>query len=178
MTAKLIYREEQTFRQSFIPWIMLVAVLFMVGGIGVSFYQQLYLGKPYGDEPMSNNGLIWSSIIAFIVMSAAFILILNGGMVTEIWTDGIRFNFSPFIRKMRHIPLTDITSVEVAKYRPLAEFGGWGFRKRLLSKKTAYNISGRIGVRVIKKNGSQVMFGTKKQEEMKRAVEKMLMQDR
>lgn len=174
MTARLIYREEQSFRQSFIPWIMLASMLFVIGGISVSFYQQLYLGKPYGNEPMSNNGLIWGSIISFVVMTAAFILILSGRMVTEIWTDGIGFYFSPFIRKMRHIPLADITSVEVAKYRPIIEFGGWGFRKRLLSRKTAYNISGRIGVRVIKKNGSQVMFGTQKQEEMKRAVEKML----
>ncbi len=174
MTARLIYREEQSFRQSIVPWIMLVAILFVIGGISVSFYQQLYLGNPSGSKPMSNHGLIWSSIISFIVMCAVFMLILSGRMVTEIWTDGIRFNFSPFIRKMRHIPLADITFAEVAKYRPLAEFGGWGIRKRLLSRKTAYNISGKIGVRITKKNGSQVMFGTQKQEEMKRAVEKMM----
>lgn len=174
MTARLIYREEQSFRQSFIPWIMLVAILFLMGGISVSFYHQLYLGRPYGNEPMSNNDLIWSSIISIVVMTTAFILILSGRMVTEIWTDGIRFNFSPFIRKMRHIPLADITSVEVAKYRPIVEFGGWGLRKRLLSRKTAYNISGRIGVRVIKKNGRQVMLGTRQKDEMKRAIDKML----
>jgi hypothetical protein len=75
---------------------------------------------------------------------------------------------------MKHIPLAEIASVEVGRYNPVFEFGGWGWRKRLLTKKTAYNVSGRIGIRVIKKNGSQVMFGTHKQDEMKRAVVKMM----
>lgn len=174
---RLIYREEQPFRQSFIPWIIFAAILFMIGSFGVAFYQQLYLGKPYGDEPMSDNGLIWSSIISFIVMSAVFISILSGRLVTEIWSDGIRYKFPPLIRKMRHIPLTEIVSAEVTKYKPIAEFGGWGWRKRFLTRKTAFNLSGRIGVRVIMKNGSQIMFGTHQQDEMKRAVDKMFMRN-
>ena len=174
---RLIYREEQPFRQSYIPWIVLVSIVLAVGGFGVGFYQQLYLGRPYGDEPMSDNGLIWSSILTFVFLSAVFIFILNGVLVTEIWTDGIRFKFTPFIRKMRHIPLSEIASAEVNKYRPLIEFGGWGVRKRFLTRKTAYNISGRIGLRVIKKNGSQVMFGTRHQDEIRRAVLKMMQQE-
>ena len=78
---------------------------------------------------------------------------------------------------MRYIPLSEIAEVEVAKYRPVMEFGGWGWRKRLLSRKTAFNVSGNIGVRVTLKKGSQILFGTHQQEEMKRAVEKMLMQN-
>jgi hypothetical protein len=173
---RLIFREEQSFRQSFIPWLMLAAALFLIGGFGVAFYQQLYLGKPFGNQPASNEGLIWSSIISFIVMSAVFIFILSGNLVTEIWSDGIRYKFPPLIRKMRHIPITEITSAVVSKYNPIVEFGGWGWRKKMISRKKAYNISGNIGIRVIMKNGSQIMFGTRKQEEMKRAVDKMLLQ--
>jgi hypothetical protein len=176
-TARLIYREEQSFRNSIIPWIMLVVMLFLIGGFSVSFYQQLYLGKAYGDEPMSDNNLIWSSIISFIVVSSVFVFILSGSLVTEIWSDGIRYKFPPLIRKMRHLPLTDIVSAEVEKYRPILEFGGWGWRKRFLSRKTAFNVSGRIGLRVTLKNGSQILFGTRQELEMKRAVEKMLLQN-
>ena len=174
---KLIYKEEQSFRQSFVPWVMLASILLLIGVFGFAFYQQLYLGKPYGDNPMSNNGLIWSSIISFIVVSAVFVFILSANLITEIWTDGIRFRFPPLIRKLKHIPLTEIVSAEVGRYNPIIEFGGWGWRKRLLKRKTAYNTSGRIGIRVIKKNGSQVMFGTHKQDEMKRAVTRMMQAD-
>ncbi len=156
---------------------MLVTIILLVGGFGLSFYQQLYLGRPYGDEPMSNNGLIWSSIISFVVVSTVFIFILNGSLVTEIWTDGIRFKFTPLIRKMRHIPLDQISDVKVEKYRPILEFGGWGWRRRLLARKTAFNVSGNIGIRVTLKSRSQILFGTHQQEEMKRAIEKMQTQN-
>jgi hypothetical protein len=171
---RLIYKEEQWFRQSFMLWLMIAALLLAFGGIGVSLYQQLYLGKPAGDNPMSNNSLILTSLFSFVLMTAVFLVILSGQLVTEIWSDGIRYKFTPLIRKIRFISLTDISSVEVAKYKPLSEFGGYGWRRRLLSKKTAFNIKGSIGVRVIKKNGSQVLFGTQHEAEMKRAVEKML----
>lgn len=177
MAAKLIYREEQPFRQSIVPWIMLVFMLILIGGFGVSFYQQLYLGRPYGDEPMSNNGLIWSSIISFVVMSSVFIFILSGCLVTEIWSDGIRYKFPPLIRRMRYIAIADIEDIKVEKYRPLIEFGGWGWRRRFLTRKTAFNVSGRIGVRVTLKKGSQILFGTQQQEDMKRAVAKMKQPD-
>jgi len=171
---KLIFKEEQSFRHSKMVWIMFVSYLLVFIGFGVAFYQQLYLGKPFGDEPASNEGLIWSSIIAFVIMSATFILFMNGNLITEIWSDGVRYKFSPFVRKTKHISLSEISSVEVGKYRPIAEFGGWGVRRRLLSRKRAFNVMGNMGLRVIKKDGSQIMFGTQKPDEMKKAVNKMI----
>ncbi len=170
---RLIFREEQSFRQSFVPWLMLAGILVMMGSFGVAFYQQFYLGRP-ADDGAGDQELIWSSIISFVVMCAVFLFILSRILITEIWSDGIRYKFSPFVRKMKHIPLSEIASAEVSKYKPLLEFGGWGVRKRFLSRKTAYNISGRIGLRIIKQNGSQILFGTRKENEMKRAIDKML----
>lgn len=174
---RLLRKEEQSFRQSYIPWVMLASMLLCIAGFGVGFYQQLYQGKPYGDEPMSDSGLLWSGILSFVLLSAVFVFFLNGKLVTEIWTDGIRYKFPPLVRKMKYIPLTEIASAEVTKYRPVIEFGGWGWRKRFIGRKTAYNVSGNIGIRVIRKNGSQVLFGTHQQEEMKRAVSKMMQQN-
>jgi hypothetical protein len=174
MVSRLIYREEQSFRQSIIPWLAFAAMLFVIGRFGVDFYQQLNLGRLYSGGQGSSNGLIWSSIISFVVMSTLFIILLNGSLVTEIWSDGVRYKFPPLIRKMRYIPLDEIVDVEVAKYKPVVEFGGWGWRRRMFKRKTAFIVSGRIGVRVTLKKGNQILFGTRQQEEMKRAVEKML----
>jgi len=171
---RLIYREEQSFRQSNIIWIMLAATLMFLIGMGVGFYNQLYLGKPYGDEPMSDKGLLWSGIISFVVLSVVFLILHSGSLVTEIWTDGIRYKFSPLIRKIKHIPVTEIASASVEKYRPVAEFGGWGWRKNFFGGKMACMVRGRIGIRVIRKKNRQVMSGTQKENEMKLAIEKML----
>ena len=174
---RLIYKEEQSFRNSIMLWILLAAILLMISGFGIGFYQQFYLRKPFGDNPMSDNGLLWSGIITMVVVGVIFALLMGGVLVTEICSDGIRYKFPPLIRKMRFIPLHDIASAEVGKYSPLLEFGGWGWRKRLLQRKTAYNVSGRTGIRITLKNGSQIMLGTQKQEEMKRAVDKMMKPD-
>ena len=171
---RLIFREEQSFRQSFVPWILLPAWLLTFGMFSFGMYHQLYLGKPYGDNPMSNNGLIWSGIASIAIVTAVSVFVLSGHLVTEIWSDGIRYKFPPLILKVKHIPLAEISSAEVSKYNPIGEFGGWGWRKRFISRKTAYNISGNIGLRVILKDGRQILFGTKKQDDMKRAIDKML----
>jgi len=171
---RLIFREEQSFRQSFVPWILLPVWLLTFGVFAFGLYQQLYIGKPYGDNPMSDTGLIWSGIASVAIVTAVTLLIFSGHLVTEIWSDGIRYKFPPLITRVKHISLAEIASADVSKYNPIGEFGGWGWRKRFISRKTAYNISGNIGLRIILKDGRQVMFGTKKQEEMKRAVDKML----
>jgi len=174
---RLIYKEEQSFRNSFMLWILLASMLVMIGGFGIGFYQQFYLERPFNDKPFSDNGLLWSGIITIVVVGAIFTLLLNGRLVTEIWSNGIRYTFPPLIRRMRFIPLGDIASAEVQKYRPVLEFGGWGWRKRLLQRKSAYSVSGSIGIRITLKDGSQVVLGTRKQEEMKRAVARMMQPD-
>ena len=173
---KLLYREEQSFRQSFTIWILLAAYVLVLGIMGYGMYQQLYLGKPFGDNPESDTGLIWSGIIAFVVMNAVFLFMMSARLITEIWSDGIRYKFPPLIRKTRHIPLSEIKSADVERYNPIIEFGGWGWRRRLMSRKTAYNVSGRIGIRVLRNDGRQVMLGTREQDEMKRALARMKQQ--
>jgi len=174
---RLIYKEEQSFRQSFIPWIFLAVGVFMIVGFSIGFYQQLYLGKPYGDEPMSNKGLIWSSIVSFVAISTTFIFILSAKLTTEIWSDGIRCKFPPLVSKFRNIPISDISSAVVEKYRPIVEFGGWGWRRRMLRRKTAYDLKGRIGIRVLKQDGRMILFGTHLEEEMKRPVKTLMQPD-
>lgn len=175
---KLIFREEQPMRKSILPWLIVPAWLFVVVIFAFGFYTQLYKGIPFGNQPMSNTGLLWSGILVIILLGGFFTLLMSSCLLTEVWTDGIRFRFPPFVRNIKHIPLSEMVSADVTKYRPIAEFGGWGWRKRILLRKTAYNISGNIGVRIIKKNGSLLVLGTQKKDEMKQAVDKMMQRDK
>lgn len=169
---RLIFSEEQSFRQSFVPWIMLASILVMLLGFGVSWYHEFQPGN-YPNQA-ERHALIWSSLIAFVVMTAVFLFILSRKLITEIWTDGIRIKFMPFIRKTKYVGISEIVSAEVTKYNPIIEFGGWGVRKKLFSRKTAYNVSGRVGLRVHLKDGRQIVIGTQKENEIRRAVEKMM----
>ncbi len=162
-------------RQSFIPWLVIPVWLFTVVYFGYGFYRQLYFGQQFGEQPMGNSELLWTGILTIVFTGVLFLVLMSIVLVTEIWTDGIRYRFKPFMWKLKHIRLDEIESASVMKYNPLFEFGGWGIKPRLLSRKTAYNISGNIGLRIMRKNGSQVMIGTHRKEELQRAVDKMRM---
>jgi len=170
--TKLIYREVQYFRQSFVPWIALLILLFSLGSFSTGIYQKIY----NHEVPLSAeiNELIWGSIISLVVLGGLFIVFMYSKLTTEIWTDGIRFKFTPLLRKTRFIPLNHIVSAQVQKYKPIIEFGGWGWRVKFLSRKTAYNIKGNMGLRIIKKDGSQVLFGTQQGDSLSKAIDEML----
>ena len=54
--------------------------------------------------------------------------------------------------------------MEVRQYKPLSEYGGWGLRYGSSGK--AYNVSGNIGIQLHFKDGSTLLIGTNKKEEV------------
>jgi hypothetical protein len=59
----------------------------------------------------------------------------------------------------------------VRKYKPLAEFGGWGLRFGVSGK--AYNISGNKGLQLELTNNKKLLIGTQKPEELSEALNKI-----
>jgi len=173
--TKLIYREVQYFRQSIIPWIALLILLFSLGSFSTGIYQKIYNHEVPLNAEISE--LIWGSIISLVVLGGLFVVFMYSKLTTEIWSDGIRFKFSPLLLKTRFIPVNLIVSAQVEKYKPIIEFGGWGWRVKFMSRKTAYNVKGNIGLRIIKKDGSQVLFGTQQGDALSKAVKEMLKKD-
>jgi hypothetical protein len=64
--------------------------------------------------------------------------------------------FGPFRRR---IPLRDISQVEVADYRPLRQFGGWGWR---LGRGGArqYALAGSRAVKLTLNHGKEIYLGS------------------
>ena len=63
------FKEEQKFDQ---VWFRLLIVLswvplLVIFGIGIR--QQLFLGRPWGDNPVSDTGLVLTALFIFIVMT-------------------------------------------------------------------------------------------------------------
>lgn len=64
----------------------------------------------------------------------------------------------------RRIAFGDIAVVEPRRYRPLAEYGGWGYRIGPSGK--AYNMRGDEGVQLILKDGGRVLIGSQRAQEL------------
>ena len=174
-TGHYLLHEEQDFRSSWIIFPIILGILTMIIVMSVGLYQQIGLGKPWGDEPMSDNGLIITSVTSVITILVVAFIVLNMRLITEIRQDGFYYRFPVLLNKERCISPGSIDRFEVGKYHPLRDFGGWGIRIRPFRGR-AYSIKGNQGVTFYLKNGKKVLFGTQRPAELRQAIEKMLNQ--
>lgn len=142
----------------------------MVGMLGFGLIQQLILGEPYGDKSMSDMGLVLISLTTFAIMGFVTWLIFSATLHVEVHDRAIYYRFSPFIGRNRRIGMEEIEQWNVGKYNPIADFGGYGYRKSL-SGKTAYNIRGNKGLHIKLKTGKELLLGTQKPDELRKAIE-------
>lgn len=158
------FKEEQRFTQWWL-WLILIGVgLLPIFGI----YKQLILGEPFGDNPMSDLGLVVFSVFIFALIG------LFGWMklTTEINTDGIRMTFVPFVQK--RVTWKEIREVKVLDY---GFVGGWGIR-HWYKYGTVYNIKGRKGLALELTNGKKFLIGTQKERELTEIIAKAISQRR
>lgn len=152
--AEVLFQERQFFRQWFV-WLPLLATdVFFIWGL----VQQLVMGEPWGDNPMSDLGLVLTSLMVFALTGLFMAMHLS----TEITKEGVHILFFPLTR--RFIAWDEVEQASVAEYNPLLEYGGWGLRWGRNGR--AYNVSGRTGLELLLKNGKKVMIGTQRGEEL------------
>ncbi len=72
----------------------------------------------------------------------------------------------PLYRK--HIALPLIAAAEAVTYSPIADYGGWGIRG--WGRNIALNARGNRGVRLTLQNGSRVLVGSQRPEELTQAL--------
>jgi hypothetical protein len=157
----LLNREVQHFRQVWL-WIFLISMsLFCIWGM----VQQLILGEPFGNNPAPDIVLI---IIVPIFGFGFPIFFYMMNLTTEVRDDGIYFRFFPVHFSFRKIALEDVRRYEVLTYNALKEYGGWGIRYGRKGK--AYSVSGNRGVQLELSNGSQLLIGSQKPEELAEAL--------
>lgn len=139
-------------------WLMLIAfLLFPVYGL----YQQAIVGRPFGDNPMSNTGLI----IVFVLMVGLLWFFRSICLITEIESNEIRMVFKPFMIK-KTIKFSEITNAEVVNYG----FVGYGIRWVGGKYGTVYNTSGRYGLFIQYGKNRKFVIGTQRKEELERII--------
>ena len=90
---------------------------------------------------------------------------------TTINENGIMIKFYPFHRKQKVFNWEDIAHIELLKYSPLFEYGGWGIRG--LGDDKAYNVRGNTGLKIFFKNKNKILIGTQKPDELRDFIENL-----
>lgn len=156
MDNKILFSERQRFKQIWL-WI----VLLVLDGISIfGLIKQLIFEIPFGDKPISNTALIVTTSFLFLLSFVFF----NFRLDTHIKADGIYVRFFPFHSNFKFYPWNKISQSYIRQYNPIKEFGGWGLRG--LGKNLALNVSGDIGIQLVLQDGSKLLIGTNKADEV------------
>jgi hypothetical protein len=150
--------------QRFTQWWLWLIIIGVAGLHFYSLYQQFYLGKPFGDNPTSDEGLIMFSLIPALLIVLFLLLRLD----TKVDTEGVHYRFFPFQLNYKLIKWDELEKAYVRQYKPIYEYGGWGIRG--WGKDKARNVSGNMGLQLEMKDGDRLLIGTQKPEEMEKAV--------
>ncbi len=145
-----------------ISLIILIPMVIMLWGI----FEQMIIGKQFGDNPAPD----WVLLLGFFMPLLVLIFFFKLTLHTRIDESGIHYRFAPVHRKERHIKWSDVKNIYVRKYKPIAEYGGWGFR--MGRSGTALNTSGNMGLQIEFTNGKRLLIGTHKPDELKRILAK------
>ena len=172
--AKTLYKEEQKFGQ---PWIWLIFLPATAGSLiffSFGLHKQLFLGEPFGDNPMSDTGLIGTTVLVTLMMIGVTVLFYKMKLVVEIRDDGIHYRYPPMIKRFRKISRDEIERLEVREYKPIKEFGGWGIKVGSKKYGKAFNVRGNMGLQLYLKNGSRILFGTQRKAAIGDAASRMM----
>jgi len=161
--AKTLFTEKQRFRQK---W--LIGLILIILGISIwGFVQQIIMEIPFGNNPASNITLLLLLLAPLLIFGFFLSLTLH----TRVDQHGISYRFAPIHRKERLIKWESVKQVHVRKYKPIAEYGGWGFRQGRSGM--ALNIAGSMGLQLVLKDGKKILLGTQRPDKLKMTLEKL-----
>jgi hypothetical protein len=172
--TEIFYKEEQRFRNTFMIVVSTFLWVFMNLMFAYGFYLQIVLGKPFGDKPIPDFGLIVVGLFVFMMTTALFVLFIKSNLEIIVAKDGLYYRYVPFINKLRKIDAIQILFCESRVYKPLRDFGGWGIRYNMKTRTSCYNVRGNMGVFLELANGKKLLLGSQKPHDLLQAINKIL----
>ena len=133
-------------------WIWgIVVVLNLIVSYGI--IRQMIYKIPFGDNPAPNFILI----LGLVTTLALLVMLLTIYLEVTANVDKITIKFYPFFK--REINFDEIKDIEIIKYKPLKDYGGWGIRYGRKGK--AYTIDGNLGLSITLLNDKNILIGIK-----------------
>ncbi|MDE4908082.1 DUF6141 family protein [Methanogenium marinum] len=161
MRDGVLFSEVQWFRTQGLVMIVWFGALLIWYG----FYLQIVAGVPFGDNP-GPDWLMWVLLVAFGIGMPVFFLLLR--LETEVVDGCLSYRMYPVHLQFRVVACHEIAAVEAISYRPLRDYGGWGIRRGKMGP--AYTVSGNQGVRISLVDGTSLLIGSQRADELAVAI--------
>ncbi|MDX2039108.1 MAG: hypothetical protein SFX72_20855 [Isosphaeraceae bacterium] len=163
-----IYREEQRF-----GW-WLYALVAILLGLGWAFLALRHEAMPAADAPLDGGRFQFSLGVTLGIAIPGVLILGVLKLTTEVRPDGVHvwFGWIPTYRKV--IPIGEIQSVEVVRFRPIRDHGGWGFRTSRAGDRVL-SARGDQGVMLRLADGSRVIVGSQRPDPLAAAIDDVML---
>lgn len=157
---QVLFVETQRFNQWWI-WTIILGVL------GICIYAKI---KTVQFSESLFNGSNFSLIRPIFLLPALFYFLK---LKTRIEENGIYVRFIPFHFKEIFIAWDQLETCGIRTYSPLGEYGGWGIKYGFGGAGKVYNVSRKQGLPLYFKDGSRLLIGTQKPQEIQEIINKL-----
>ena len=147
------YHESQRFQGAILG--LLVAAFVVVAVVTIV---EVVAGRP---------AEVWLIVVGPLVVLVVAVLLSLSHLDVDVTDEGVTIAFR-YVWPARRIGFSEIVGLEVRRYDPLLEYGGWGVR--LGPKGWAYMTSGNEGVQLRLRKGLPVLIGSRNPHELEAAI--------
>lgn len=172
--ARVSYTEEQSLRQILWIWLIIIPISFLtLLGVLIGFYQQIIQGEPWGNEPMSDGGLIIALLIVIVVQLVVIWIVSSMTLSIEITNEELRYKFFAYFSDWNTLMPYQIAEYSLEKYT-FWKGKGLGYRKNLFTKTVRMIIKPGYILTLKTTDGRTIMMSTGNKDEMERAMQKLM----
>lgn len=158
MNTETLFSEKQRFTQIWV-WLLLFSINWIFFGPFIK--EELFPDPPFIDKVYQFNTDFYIGATIIMLTNIFFIIIK---LETKIKADGIYVRFFPIHLSFKFYTWEDLDQCFIREYRPLFDYAGWGFRGT--QKKRVLSVSGNKGIQLVMKDGTKLLIGTKKPDEV------------
>jgi len=133
-------------------------------------YWQILKGEPWGDKPMSNEGLVALSVSVFLICCLVTWILFSMKLHVIIDAEGVHYRFFPYEPKWHLIRREEIIDFDVRKKNI---FSRLGYHRKWLKSKTM-NVNGFAHLSLFLINGKKLKLGSNNPEGLKWAMRKLI----
>ena len=164
----VLFEEKQYFRRTWLLYVVLATTIPIALLLIYGMYQQLVLGQPFGNNPMSDEQMRWLMPLFILIVLTTPAYFAVAYLYIAVTDKDMRIKFFPL--KTKIIPFEEIVASNIRKYDALKEYGGWGVRYCGKLKK-AYIVDGEYGVELLLRDGQSILLSTRHPEEFAKALQ-------
>ena len=164
-----VFKETQRFRQ----WWLQVINLSLLGFPIFGYYNWYVLKKSMGNVAADDTK---GQVIFIVIISFAVCILYIFKLETIIDKRGICYRFFPFHRNSKQLSWNDLKNCYTRKYRPIKEYGVWGYRFGL-NKGKALNVKGNQGIQLELTTGKKLLLGTQLPDEEQKVINRYFKND-